>query len=269
MMNDESNEEKINNIKENRKAILAIIFYVIMLFLVSSLVLIILIVTYSNTHSNITYEKLLECCTKNSVDGFAKEYVDAKNLLLSMSNLIVYGITGIVFVLVFKKVLFEDLIKITKRPKFYALFIPLAIVIFYALTLIIDTLVSKITPATNNQSTIELMLKSDGKVYTILMVCILAPLIEELVYRYSIFKLTKKIHIVLAYAISIIAFTLPHVISTDINEVGIGNWLIQTIPYASSGLLFAIMYHASGFNIYVTITAHMFNNTLAVLKILN
>ena len=268
-MNEVSNEEKINNIKETRSAVLGIISYVVAIFLFASVLLAVLIAFYSNTHKELNYKTLLDCCTAQKLDDFAEEYINARNLLMSMANFIAYAICTIILFLLFKKVLLDDLVKLTKRPKFYAIFIPAAILIFYALSLIIDYLVLKVSPQSDNQSSIEAMIKSEGKYYIILMVCLLAPLTEELIYRYAIFKLTKKTHLAVSYVISVIAFALPHVLSTDINTVGVGIWFLQMIPYAASGLMFAMMYHLSGYNIYVSLTAHMLNNIVSVIKVLN
>ncbi len=269
MTNELSNQEKLNNYVAKKNAVLAIIAYVFIFFLGSSLILIALMMIYSNTHENIDYETLFECATATDLTKYSDDYKSAVGLLSGMANFLTYAIIFIIMVILLKKVFFDDYIKLTKRPKFYLIFIPVALAIFYALTLMIDGLVYQYSPSTDNQATIELILTTDGKIYAILFVSFLAPVVEELIYRYSIFKLTKNIHVVLSYVLSIVAFTLPHVLSTDINSVGVATWFIQTIPYAVSGLLFAIMYQASGYNIYVTILAHMLNNTLAVFKILS
>ena len=136
-MNELSNEEKINDIKEKRSAVLGIISYVLAIFLFASVLLAVLIAFYSNAHKELNYKTLLDCCTAQKLDDFAEVYINARNLLMSMANFIAYAICTIILFLLFKKVLLDDLVKLTKRPKFYAIFIPVAILIFYALSLII------------------------------------------------------------------------------------------------------------------------------------
>ena len=118
-----------------------------------------------------------------------------------------------------------------------------------------------------NQSVIELMLKSENGWMIVIMTVLMAPVIEEFVYRYVIFRYTKRVHVALSYALSTILFTLPHMISTNISSVGVGIWLLQCIPYAASGLLFAVVYHKSNYNIYSSIAAHILNNLVAVIII--
>ena len=108
-------------------------------------------------------------------------------------------------------------------------------------------------------------MKGPGLVPMIISTIFLAPVIEELIFRKVIFHYTKKYSIVASYLISIILFTLPHMISSSISNFGV--WALQCVPYMVCGGLLCLIYHKSGFNIYSSICAHMLNNALAVVLV--
>ena len=93
----------------------------------------------------------------------------------------------------------------------------------------------------------------------------LAPLGEELIFRGLIFTGLRKYNRFLAYAVSAFLFGFIHVM----NSVFAGNILemVQMIPYACSGLVFAYIYETTD-NIWGSILTHMTNNIFAMLVIL-
>ena len=263
--NKNKNEEEINEIKEKKNAIIAAIIYVSFQFIISGVIAIVIASIYLSTHKDLNYDELLKAISATDFSKLATEYKKASSIILAYTNFFTYVIVLISIIILLKNVFVEDLEKILEKPKFYAIFIPVSTIIFYGITLGVETLIGLVAPSNSNQSLIEYMLFGDGRFSIIIMVIILAPVVEEIVYRYVIFKFTKKINVILSYVVSILLFTLPHVISTDINSVGLGIWLLQTIPYATSGFLLSLIYHKSNYNIYASITAHMINNIMSVI----
>ena len=89
-------------------------------------------------------------------------------------------------------------------------------------------------------------------------ISILAPLIEELTFRKSIKDAinSKWIYVL----ISGLVFGGLHVISSINSPID----LIYLVPYCSLGFIFALLYYKTN-NIFSTITAHSFHNTLALI----
>ncbi len=266
--NNDDNNKKIEEIKFNKKIILFIIIYVLMQFILSGFLAIFLAIIYSNNNPDLEYIKLIEVLSLSDFEEVAEDYINAAMTILSYTNFLSYLIIFIFMIILLKKIFIDDFTKILSKPKFYAIFIPSAIIIFNLISNLIDILVSKLAPSNVNQNTIELMLLSDSSWGVIIMVVLLAPVIEEVIYRYSVFHFLGKKNIVLSYIVSTILFALPHMISTSISSVGIGIWLLQSIPYLVTGFLFSLIYHKSEYNIYTTIFAHMVNNLIAVIIIL-
>lgn len=262
------NKKEIEEIKSKGNAIFTALIYALVQFIFSGVLVIILVNIYSRTHSEVEYDILIKAMSENDFTEYADIYKEASAILLSYTNFISYLIILVAVIILCKDVFINNFNDLLKKPLFYAIFIPAAAIVFYAISALTDYLVSQFAPSNANQTTIELMIQSEAGWMIMIMVIIMAPIIEEIVYRYVVFKLTKKVSLVLSYILSIILFTLPHVVSTNISDVGFGIWLLQCIPYLVSAGLFALIYHKSNYNIYASITAHMLNNAIAVLLVL-
>lgn len=115
-----------------------------------------------------------------------------------------------------------------------------------------------------NQQQVETLAKSIPAIM-FFVTDFLAPLGEELIFRGLIFTGLRKYNRFLAYAVSAFLFGFIHVM----NSVLAGNILemVQMIPYACSGLVFAYIYETTD-NIWGSILTHMTNNIFAMLVIL-
>lgn len=115
-----------------------------------------------------------------------------------------------------------------------------------------------------NQQQVETLAKSIPAIM-FFVTGFLAPLGEELIFRGLIFTGLRKYNRFLAYAVSAFLFGFIHVM----NSVLAGNILemVQMIPYACSGLVFAYIYETTD-NIWGSILTHMTNNIFAMLVIL-
>lgn len=115
-----------------------------------------------------------------------------------------------------------------------------------------------------NQQQVESLTKSIPAVM-FFVTGFLAPIGEELIFRGVIFTGLRKYNRFLAYVVSAFLFGFIHVM----NSVFAGNIfeMVQMIPYAFSGLVFAYIYESTD-NIWASILTHMTNNIFALLVIL-
>lgn len=115
-----------------------------------------------------------------------------------------------------------------------------------------------------NQQQVESLTKSIPAIM-FFVTGFLAPIGEELIFRGIIFTGLRKYNRFLAYVVTAFLFGFIHVM----NSVFAGNIfeMVQMIPYACSGLVFAYIYESTD-NIWASILTHMTNNIFALLVIL-
>lgn len=112
----------------------------------------------------------------------------------------------------------------------------------------------------NNQTSINLMFKENA-IFTILLTCLYAPFVEEVLFRFNLSKLikNKKMFII----ISGFVFGLLHVIGKFNNLYE----FLFIFQYSALGIYLAKTYKDSN-NIFVTISMHFIQNFLASMLIL-
>jgi membrane protease YdiL (CAAX protease family) len=157
--------------------------------------------------------------------------------------------------------LIVDFKKIKEKPLYFLAYVGISGFAFLAITTVVSIIFGLFIDDSVNQATIEMIMSNGGAPTMAISVVLLAPILEELVYRKAIFNLLKKYGKPACYAVSIILFTLPHMLSTDMSNMLM--WLLQCIPYALSGFLLCYIYDKSNENIYASIGVHMLNNILA------
>lgn len=113
--------------------------------------------------------------------------------------------------------------------------------------------------ATNEKAVRQLI--DTYPIYMAFQLIIYAPITEELVFRKSIRNITSNQYIYIF--LSGFIFGGMHVISSLNTPLD----LLYLIPYCSLGFTFAYLYHKTD-NIFSTITAHTFHNTLALITYL-
>ena len=116
-----------------------------------------------------------------------------------------------------------------------------------------------ITDTSNNQETIDFALTSGGKVFMAISVVLLAPFVEEVLFRMSLcltLKYRFNVPAVVVIIISTLIFSFMHV--TDIESI---IFIFQYIPLA---LVIVLSYYFSK-SIYVPLTIHFLNNLASVI----
>lgn len=266
--------EKKKSFFEKYGLISSVICYLLFFVVFSSFVIIILYYIFANING-LDASKLLEMSgiqfqTKDDLDKFyayGDIYVRNYALCNGWANFIGYFLSFLGITISLFYFLKNDFISFKNNFLKLSLYTLISAIVFYAIVSVVDVLVGLGVPDSQNQNTIEIIMQNGGAVPMIITTVILAPIVEELIYRKVVFEYAKKISIPLAYIISIVLFSLPHMLSTDISSVGVGVWLLQLVPYVASAGLLALIYHKSNYNIYTTIIIHLLNNFLAVILI--
>lgn len=131
-----------------------------------------------------------------------------------------------------------------------------------------------------NQQLITEMLTSSipSAILTIIPTVILAPILEELVFRKALFGLNQKIP-ALGIIISSIIFASIHVVSGIFSNSilflagketfdAIIVECIYFFSYFTDAVVLSLAYYLSNYNIYVTILIHLINNLISVVETL-
>lgn len=109
-----------------------------------------------------------------------------------------------------------------------------------------------------NQMTIVRMLNSNGVIFIILSAVLIGPIVEELIFRKSIFGLIKNQYV--ALAASSFIFGAIHLTA----EASISAALINGISYFAMGLIFGYIYIKNDKNIMAPIAVHILVNLISV-----
>lgn len=217
----------------------------------------------SSLTKGISYNDLLQF-SQNKFEGIVTPQLEnASSIMQGWANFTVYFICVLFVPFYLRDDLKKDLDLFKENKKFLLWYTPLCAVLFAILSLLASVLIEQIVEISNNQKTIETVMHFDGKYPMIICTVLFAPIVEELIYRKVIFRLFKDKSIVISYFVSIILFTLPHMLSAPDAK----SWLLQVIPYIFSAGLLCAIYHKSKFNIYTCIAAHMLNNIVAVVLV--
>lgn len=184
---------------------------------------------------------------------FTLNFYSTEGILL---QLISYILLIIFFYFKYKKQLKKDLQNFKKK---YLLTIILYWIIGFILMMlsnyIINYLLIPNSISNNEASNIELIL--NYKYIYPISICILIPIIEEIVFRLELKNKYKNKYLFIL--LSSIIFALPHLISnTKLIE------LIYFIPYFILGITFSTIYYKTD-NIYSNIISHILHNTVIVI----
>lgn len=183
-----------------------------------------------------------------------------KKIPSDFGSLISYAIMLLSGILIFRKELFAELNKKTYFWKNLG-WSSLLLVLGYACSVGISVLLSSNNIQDANQENVA----SASVLFQLLGASIIAPVAEELYFRFYLYNAFRKKSILLAVSISAILFAFWHTIASII----FGNFtqLISTISYLPMGIAFALMYEKTQ-NIKYPIIMHLANNTITTVIIL-
>lgn len=261
-------------VRNRTRALLAIALYFGIFYIVSSYIGVFLEVVITST-------------TKTSSDNISPYYA---NIINAIHNLVIYIMAGVGLFFTCKSWLFKDWLATKENAKkFWAnVGIGFAILLGFSIaggqiTNILITLTLETDPndvvQSINQSTLEEILFTNGFTFVAILIStvILAPIVEELVFRKCFFKLFRKsgwkaILITAALFGGIHVFSsIASVLAGIANGSTYYNWndfwieIFSFISYFASGIAFGFIYVRSKKNVTVTIGVHMLYNCFAIL----
>ncbi len=197
------------------------------------------------------------------------KYAIGRNILLILSEVLIVAI----LIIVFYERFFKDLKDFKKNYKKYLKqVIPywiVGLIIMAFANIIINTIINENGLAANEAANRSVL--TSLPLYSILSMCIFAPISEELLFRAS-FKNAFS-NIIWFCLFSGIFFAGMHV-ATGIESWSIAsilkNWkeLLYFIPYGSMGIAFSYAFYKTD-NIFSSISLHMLQNTMSVILILS
>lgn len=179
-------------------------------------------------------------------------------------NLLIYVTLFISLIILLKEDLVEDFVSLKQIEKKDIFANSL---VGYFLLVIGSSVGSSITIAlggtgsSENQQVIERILKSEYGFLMIICVALIGPIVEELIFRKSLFALGDKCKLnrIITIILSSVFFGLIHVIS--------GGDFVEVFPYVFMGLAMGISYQMSK-TLLVPVIVHVFQNTLSVVSIM-
>lgn len=174
-------------------------------------------------------------------------------IMLSFSIL-----TLVLFILIFIKDFKKDIKKYNENDK-EIFFDTLKLWAFGLLIMIFsNTIINLITGGIANNESINREIADKYYIYAFPAMVIIAPIIEEIIFRLSVRKAVKNKY--LFPLLSAVLFGLVHVIGTS------GLELLYIIPYGSLGFIFAYIYQKHD-TIIAPISAHIIHNLVCAILI--
>ena len=177
-------------------------------------------------------------------------------------NLLYFGIGLLVMVLGMWKYLKLSYRRMTENFRGVLLALVGAYVLSVALTLIYGAVTQLLgTPPSPNQDMVEdIAVGNMNQMFA--MAVLMVPIVEECLFRGVIFGSIRGKNRILAYVISVLAFSLYHVWQY---AVAYGDWtmLLGLLQYLPISIALTYAYDRSG-TIWAPIFLHMFNNALSL-----
>lgn len=177
---------------------------------------------------------------------------DALSLFNSIINLFFYGSVLVVFLLVFKHYFNNQIKDCLNRKEKVLKIVVIGFFLMFAASIVANTILMLlgVTDTSQNQASLDEF--SNGtlfeKISLFVFAVLLAPIVEELVFRKAVYGIFERYNYIIAIIISALFFGFMHVSGGD---------YIQIIYYASLGGILGLLYHYSNNNIIVPMVVHL------------
>ncbi len=245
--------------------LVCVLVYIFMMYFLSDYISA-LIANITRKSMGLTKEYLMEFKNlefSQFPDNVKKYYTTAS----AIGNLTIYILLFFLFVTLYRKSFKEEFGELQNNSGKIAKYIPLGFLLAFGLQMIFSMITSPLLKdqVSENQQQINAILfsSSSNGIMMIVAAVIFGPVVEELIFRKSIFKLIPNDY--LAIAISSILFGLIHTITSGYS---ITQLILHTIPYAACGVGLGYAYFKSNHNIYVPITIHMLMNCFSTIVLI-
>lgn len=177
-------------------------------------------------------------------------------------NLLYFGIGFLVIVVGMWKFLKLSYRRVTENIRGFLLALVWAYVISMVLSILYGAVTKLLgTPPSPNQDMVEdIAIGNMNQMFA--MAVLMVPIVEECLFRGVIFGSIRGKNRILAYVISVLAFSLYHVWQY---AVAYGDWtmLLGLLQYLPISIALTYAYDRSG-TIWAPIFLHMFNNALSL-----
>ncbi len=245
-----------------KKALISILAYAIIYLIFGTICLAILIKI--NVNDSFDFETIQKALQQPSG---VKELDKIAAKINTIDMACIYIPIMIVLVTIMFKELKSDALKIKEKPLFLSLFMVIGSAIFFLISYFLSKLVTKYAGSSLNEEVLESVFsyKKYG-IIMLLVTSICGPLVEEIVYRKSIFNILSNKPKWVPILVSTIVFALIHLVSTT--DVSVKTMMLIAIPYFVSSFILAVSYEYSGRNIWVTISMHFVNNFITCMILL-
>jgi len=191
----------------------------------------------------------------------------------SIVNLVLYSLLFLIFIILFRKYFVEQLLDLKTRIAQILFILVVGFLAMIAVSVLSSIILQSIgvTETSENQEALNMLIEGSmfDKISLFIFAVILAPVVEEFVFRKAIlnmfhfeqgyddggigFKFRNLILASFAVIISSLAFGFVHVSSGD---------FVQIIYYAFLGIVLGTLYLVSKKNIYVPIFVHFLINLM-------
>lgn len=253
--------------EEKKHAIISISSYIAIFYLISAFIAT-LTVNFATSYYDTTIEQLqhfLSTIDKLDLNSFVFTPVSMTYLMYNaLTNLTTYIVLIITLLLINFQYLINAIKDFFKNFVKYTTYGFLSFVIYYIASIIISLLIQslKIESSAQNQVLLELMIKNGFLIITFISAVVIGPLVEELIFRKSIFNLIQNDKI--AIVVSSLVFGAIHLLSSIGSGYSFLEIIILTIPYILFGFIFAILYVKCNKNILPSTAVHIIINALSV-----
>lgn len=180
-------------------------------------------------------------------------------------NLIFFTFMLILVIILGRKFLWENVKRVNEDSKNKFSIAIIGFFIYIISLIIVSILLKQIFDMTSLEKTIEdkSTVSNLSFLEKLIVGCLFAPIIEEVVYRGIIFRLYRKQTKIFAHIVSAIIFGAMHYIDWFVYY---GNFLyiVYTIPLMLMGLLYSIIYEKTG-NICWPMLLHFMNNFMSII----
>ncbi len=199
------------------------------------------------------------------IEIISKSFEMDDNLVNILFNLMCFSITGVLAVLIIikDKISFFK-IKLKEVDWTFIVVMALIYMLWNITTSLIYSVVipSDITNSTNENALIEI--QKSYPVLLFVLTVVLAPIVEELIYRVGISGLISKWSVPAAIVISSFIFGFVH-IQSAIFKGDYHEWWYM-LSYMGSGIIFGVAYHMKN-HVFYPWALHFWNNALSTLLV--
>lgn len=178
-------------------------------------------------------------------------------------NVVYGGINFLAVAILLRRFLIDSLIPAGRQPLRVLGYAALGFVLYYLDTSLVSTLLLLVDPGLQNANNESLMgMAGENLQAIVVFTVLLAPLPEEVLFRGLIFGSLYRRSRVLAYMVSVLAFSALHVVGY-IGQYPITSLLLSLLQYVPASIVLAWIYERTD-TLWTSILAHTLVNAISI-----